>query len=431
MNHKVRFGVVGCGDRGFRVYAQMAKYLPEEMEIVAAADPNPEKLAAIQKEFSLPDQCCFSSGDALLKQDKMADALILATLDRDHVRYAIPALKKGYALLMEKPISPSLEECQALEKVYQQEKQPVVICHVLRYTDIYRTLKHLLDSKIIGTVEVVESEENVGYWHQAHSFVRGNWRNSDTTSPMILQKCCHDMDLFVWLFHSRGLSVSSLGDLSFFKKENAPQGSNERCWNCAVKAKCPFDAEKIYLSNPETGFLKGNKDWPVRVVSMNPSEDNLRAALKNGPYGRCVFRCDNNVVDRQLVQIRMENGVLISHMMTAFSPVPHRAIRILGSEGEIRGNEDLSAFIVQRFGEEAKTVSLEHFEESAPLDLQGHSGGDYGLMKDFLALLRNGEKAEGLTELPVSLESHYLCFAAEASRLNHGKEVFLSDYRLR
>ena len=301
MERKVTVAVVGLGGRG-SVYAECEALYSDEMEIVAIADIIPEKVEKWAKKYHIPKERCFSSAEELLKEDRLADVMFICTQDRQHVGHAIPALEKGYHLLLEKPISPDPAECKRLAEIANQYNRHVVVCHVLRYTPFYQKIKEIIDSGVIGDIVSIQAIENVAYWHQAHSFVRGNWRNSDTTSPMILQKCCHDMDIFVWLSGKNCKRVSSFGSLTLFREDRAPEGSTLRCVDgCKVKDSCPFDAEKIYVTNEKTGILHENSGWPCDILALEPSEETVREALKTGPYGRCVYHCDNNVVDHQAV----------------------------------------------------------------------------------------------------------------------------------
>lgn len=258
MNKKMKVALAGLGSRGKDTYAPTAKLFPDKMEIVAIADIDPAKVQEVAKEYHISEEMCFSSAEELIAQDKLADIMFITTQDKQHVEQAIPALKKGYHLLLEKPISPKPEECREIVKVAKEYNRQVIVCHVLRYTPIYSKLKDILDTGVIGDIVSVMSIENVGYWHQAHSFVRGNWRNSETTSPMILQKCCHDMDLLLWLTGKTCESVSSFGDTYLFKEECAPKGAALRCMDgCKAREDCPYDAEKIYLEHHKIGAKTG------------------------------------------------------------------------------------------------------------------------------------------------------------------------------
>ena len=278
----------------------------------------------------------------------------------------------------------------------------LAVCHVLRYTPFYMTLKTLVDEGKIGQVTTINQIENVGYWHQAHSFVRGNWRNSRETSPMILQKSCHDMDIILWLMGSRCTKVHSFGSLRHFTSENAPDDAAERCLDCPHADTCPYSAPKLYMDMERTG-------WPIDVITTDMSEAGRRKALEEGPYGRCVYHCDNDVVDRQVVNMEFENGGVATFTMTGLSADFFRELKIFGTEGQIRANMGTKEIILHRFGEDPQTIPVD-----MGLEASGHGGGDYGIMEDFLRILRDGGESRSSAE--VSLQSHLICFAAERSR---------------
>lgn len=423
---KITLSIIGCGARGSGTYAALAlNQFKERCEIVAIAEPNDERRHLLQRQAHLNDQACFKTGDDLLKESKLSDAIIIATMDQDHVNYAIKALQKGYDLLLEKPISSSITECLRLKEEYQKHQQNVVVCHVLRYNTFYGTIKALIKEGKLGDIVNVEASENVGYWHMAHSFVRGNWGNAEKSSPMILQKSCHDMDIFVWLLSSSCKRIASIGSLKEFREERAPKGATERCLDCPEK-ECIFDARKIYLTNKGTGFDEGNRSWPIAPY-LTPicTRERILQALKEGPYGRCVYHCDNDVVDHEQCLIEMENGVSVVFTMSAFASKPHRMIKIMGTLGSLEGDDDVSELDYHDF----KTGSEVKIPLAEEAHLQGHGGGDQGLFEDFLEVEEGGPRPENLTSLPVSLESHYMAFAAEKSRLNQGKMITLSEMR--
>ena len=295
---------------------------------------------------------------------------------------------------------------------------------MLRYTPFYNKLKELVDSGIIGEVVAVQAIENVGYWHQAHSFVRGNWRRSDLTSPMILQKSCHDMDILRWLAGEPCLRVQSFGSLDFFRAENAPEGAAPRCLDgCRCKDACPYDAEKIYVTSPRTGIRGRGKIWPCGVLASEPDEEKIREALRTGPYGRCVFHCDNDVVDHQTVNLEFANHIHATFTMTAFTQNCHRTIKVTGTQGEISGDMEENTLRLCPFGQPEQIIDLR--EENG--EFSGHGGGDFGLMSSFCRLISSGG-TEGLTGLDASVESHVMALAAEASRLDGGRTITLSQF---
>ena len=424
MSTPVTFAICGCGARGLEAYAPYQEQHPNEMKIVAGADTRPERLAMLRERYGVPEAMCFPSDKTLLAQPKLADVMIVATQDRQHISAALAALDRGYHVLLEKPISPSLEECRALQKKAHETGRAVVVCHVLRYTKFYAALHDLLRRGEIGKIETIDAMEHVAYWHQAHSFVRGNWRNSNETSPMILQKSCHDMDILRWLAGEPCLKVQSFGSLDYFTTENAPEGAALRCLDgCKCKDGCPYDAEKIYITSPRTGIRGRGAGWPCGVLASEPDEEKIWAALRTGPYGRCVFHCDNNVVDHQTVNLLFANNIHATFTMTAFTQDCHRTIKVTGTAGEIEGDMEKNTLWLRPFGGPERVIDL-HEEEG---EFSGHGGGDFGLMAGFCRLMADGG-TQGLTGVDVSVESHVMALAAEASRLDGGRTITLADF---
>ena len=393
--------VLGAGSRG-SIYAGYAKEHPEELKIIAIAEPRRERLDALAEEVGVLPEYRFDSWKDLLSQPKLADCAFVCTLDDDHIAPALKAMELGYYLLLEKPMSNREAECLQIAETARRTGRTLAVCHVLRYTPFYMTLKALIDQGAVGQVTTINQIENVGYWHQAHSFVRGNWRNSTETSPMLLQKSCHDMDIILWLMGSTCTKVHSFGSLRHFTPENAPAGAAERCLECPHRDTCPYSAPKLYMDMERTG-------WPVDVITTDLSEAGRRKALEEGPYGRCVYYCDNDVVDRQVVNLEFENGSVATFTMTGLSADFFRELKIFGTEGQIRANMGTKEIVLHRFGEEPQTVPVDMGTEAS-----GHGGGDYGLMADFLRILREGGESRSSAE--VSLQSHLICFAAERSR---------------
>ena len=424
MTKPVTFAICGCGSRGLDAYAAYQERHPERMQIVAGADCRPERLALLREKYAVPAERCFASAEELLSQPKLADALIIATQDRQHVPEALAALEKGYHLLVEKPISPSLEECRLLREKARETGQAVVVCHVLRYTRFYSALESMLRRGDIGKIQTIDAVEHVGYWHYAHSFVRGNWRRSEETSPMILAKSCHDMDILRWLAGEKCLKVQSFGALDHFRAEKAPAGAPARCQDgCPHREECLYDAEKIYITNPRCGVRRVGDGWPCNVVVCEPTEEKIREALRTSPYGRCVYHCDNDVVDHQTVNLEFENNIHATFTMTAFTELCRRTIKITGTRGEIVGNMEENKIHLYRFGEPEQVVDL-----SAPDgEFSGHGGGDGGLMDHFCQLIAGGG-TQALTSVDASVESHVMALAAEASRVQGGRTVELESF---
>ena len=397
--------VLGAGSRG-STYAGFSKEYPEVLRIVALAEPRADRRNLLADALDIPEAQRFASWQELLAQPKMADCAFVCTMDDDHTEPAIRAMELGYHILLEKPMSNTEAECRRIVEAAERTGLALAVCHVLRYTPFYMTLKELIDRGRIGRVTTINQIENVGYWHQAHSFVRGNWRSTRETSPMLLQKSCHDMDILLWLMGRDCLRVQSFGSLGHFTPENAPEGAPERCLDgCPHAESCPYYAPKLYLDMNRTG-------WPVDVITTDLSEAGRRRALEEGPYGRCVYHCDNDVVDRQVVNLEFEGGAVATFTMTAFSADFSRQLKIFGTEGQITADMGTKEIVLHRFGEEKQTVPL-----LGDVVHSGHGGGDYGILRDFLHILRHG--GESRTGARISLQSHLICFAAERSRKEH------------
>ena len=413
---KVTFAFLGMGNRGIN-YSSKVERFPEEMEVVAIADLRRDRLETANKMFNLPEDRLFDSAEALLAQPKMADILVVASQDQQHREHAIAAMEAGYDLLLEKPIAATLEDIVAVAETAKRLGRRVLVCHVLRYTVFYKEVRRLINEGYIGTVQSVEASENVGYYHHAHSYVRGNWHNSKTSSPMILAKCSHDMDILQWIIGKKCLKMNSFGSLSYFKEENAPEGSTERCLDCPVKD-CPFNAVDYYI--PRIG-----KSIHPRVLHPEPTPENIRQALRTSDYGKCVFRMDNDVVDHQTVNMLMEDGVTVTFQMVAFSNLFTRGLRVMGSEGELWGNFKKRELYYQRWGQEPVKIDLEALCE----DFSGHGGGDAGMIHDVIRLYRGDDfDTSSITYLEDSVDSHYMAFAAEKSRLDGGQLVHMQEF---
>ena len=426
MKRPVTAAIAGLGNRGNDIYAHYQLVAPEEMKVVAVADPVAGKREAAREEYGVAPENCFETVEDLLKQPKLADILVIATQDKQHVAQAVEAIKKGYHILCEKPISPSLEECLLLQKTAHEYGRMVAVGHVLRYTPFYSKIKEVIESGQIGDVVSVQGLENVKYWHQAHSFVRGNWRDSVETSPMILAKCCHDMDIFVWLLGKKCERVSSYGSTYLFKESMAPDGCAMRCLDgCAAKENCPYDAEKIYITDKGTGIrnvveknLTGDDAWPCCVLSQTLTEEAIYDQIKTGPYGRCVYHCDNNVVDHQVTNIENTDGSTINFTMSGFtSDGASRYCKIMGTKGDLTGDMYKNTIEIGLFGKPRQIIDISQLAE----DFSGHAGGDNRMLEEFLDMLQTGKEPEGITSLEQSINSHLVAFTAEESRLSKGK----------
>lgn len=430
---KIKVAIAGMGDRGF-LYANLLKRFDKRVELVAVAEIDKNKLKKAKDLFLLEERNCFSSAEKLLKEDKLADLLIISTQDKDHVKQGILALDKSYDILLEKPISPLKEEYEMIQKKLEETKRKIVVCHVLRYTPIFRKVKELIDSKVIGEIVNINAIENVAWYHQAHSFVRGNWANSKKTSPMILAKCCHDMDLYLWLSKKQVKYVSSYGNLYLFKKENAPIGSGTYCdKDCKVQSTCPYDARMIYFKHRQFGYDTGNKSWPLNILCpIEVNRKNLDDALLNTDYGRCVYKCDNDVVDHQVISMEFEDGASMNFTMSAFTPDTSRYAKFLGTKGQIIVNMDIRDFEksyieLSLFDDKISTHKIKMLELSD--DFTGHGGGDIRMLEEFIDYLEGKGESIHMTSLERSLDSHYLALAAEESRLKSGKRIDFKKFK--
>lgn len=413
---KIKLALVGAGERGQNCYAPYALLHGYEIEFVAVAEPIKERRERFQADYQVPEKNCFSSAEEFFSQGRIADAVMICTQDREHFDYACTAICLGYKILLEKPISPNPAECLKLQRLAEEHNTTIIVCHVMRYTRFYRKLKELIDNKAIGDIVHITHTENVAYWHYAHSYVRGNWHKTADSSPMILAKCCHDMDILSWLTGSKIKSVASYGDLRYFKEENAPEGAPGRCTDgCPHSGSCPYYAPKVYLS--------GDTKWPTSCLSSDTSYESLRKALQEGPYGKCVFRNDNDVVDHQVASILFENGVTLAFTMCAFSNACNRTMKFMGTKGEIRASMEDNVIEVTEFGPGIMTGTTNVYH-IIPGNT-GHSGGDEGIMEEFVAVLK-GERPNTNT-IAQSVHSHIAAMACEESRLA-GKAVEINDY---
>ncbi|MBO5868809.1 MAG: Gfo/Idh/MocA family oxidoreductase [Oscillospiraceae bacterium] len=412
---KVKFAILGMGDRG-TVYASKILLHPEEAEVVAIADLRQAQLDKVNRHLQLPRERIFHSAEELLAQPKLADVMIIASQDQQHCPHAVAAMEAGYDLLLEKPIASKLEDVVKIAQTAKRLGRRVLVCHVLRYTAFYKEVRRIIREGLIGDVQLVEASEAVGYFHQAHSFVRGNWHNSEKSSPMILAKCCHDMDILQWVIDKKCLKLNSFGSLSYFTPENAPEGSAERCFDCKAED-CPYHAPTFYISR-----IPG---WPANIVTSDPTEENVLQALRDTDYGRCVFRMDNDVVDHQTVHMLMEDGVTIIFQMSGFNNIQTRDIRVLGTKGELWGHFKKRELYYQQYGKEPVKIDL----ETLCKDFTGHGGGDGGIIQDMIRLIRGEDfDTSSITYLENSVESHYMAFAAEKSRVSGGELIHMDAF---
>ena len=416
---KLTVAIIGGGSRGIDAYANLMKK-SNKYQVVSVCDSRNVRLELAKKEFKIPNHLLFKDEKDFFKK-KLADVCIIATQDQDHVRHAIKAMSLGYDILLEKPITPSKNECLRLLAAQKKYKKKVIVCHVLRYAPAYLEVARLIDKGTIGQLIDIDALEQVAYWHQAHSFVRGNWRSSKETSPMILAKCCHDMDLLQYYAKSRCKCVSSMGRLDFFNKKHQPKGASSRCQTCKYIDSCAYSAKNIYIKMwKERGAPKNGWPFNVTCTTYPLTEKNLKKAYENNDYGKCIFTCNNDVVDHQQTIMTFENGITANLCMTAFTGKSGRVYKFHGTYGEIDLDEEKRVVVIKRFGE--KEI-IESFDKLLEKDHFGHGGGDEGLVNALYNIIVN--KNDAATTLASSIESHLMCFAAEESRLNDGKLIYI------
>jgi len=411
----MQYVIIGAGSRGM-TYGQWAT--EHGIKIAAIAELRPDRLKAAGLQFGVPEQMQFSDAAQLFALGKIADAAIIATMDQDHYDHVMQALDCGYDILLEKPISPDPAECLQIEAKANTLGKKITVCHVLRYTDLFQSIKSIIDSGEIGKVVAIKHAENIGNFHMAHSFVRGNWRNDKLSSPIILQKSCHDLDILLWLLGKHCLRVAAFGSLSYFREENAPEGSTARCLDCPVAKNCRFDAWQAY--QPILG------QWPADVVCLEPTENALMKALQTGPYGRCVHRCDNNVCDHMSILMEFDDGITATFSLTAQSSNIHRNIHIMCEHGEIHGDELDGAIKVTHFRRNSVDPETSRVIQTMKYD-SGHGGGDSGIMEDFTAGLMNKDP-DSRSSISRSVESHLMACAIEQARIT-GTVIDMKAYQ--
>nr|CAB3262198.1 uncharacterized protein LOC100178609 [Phallusia mammillata] len=411
--------VVGAGQRGSG-YATYAKSFPDLLKIVAVADPSESNSSRFKKTHNIDDSMVFSGWKELATMDKMADFACICTPDRVHKDAAMAFIKKGYHILLEKPMATSEEDCTEICEACKEHNVMLCVCHVLRYYPPNLKIKELIESGIIGDVVTIQHLEPVGFFHFAHSYVRGNWRNTEQSSFSLLAKSCHDIDLICSWMPTQCKRVSSFGSLNHFKPENKPKDAGNRCTDCSVESTCPYSAVKIYLDRAK----RGNFRWPVSIVTDVEDLEVLKEKLQTGPYGRCVYECDNDVCDNQVVNMEFEGGKTASFTMIAFTEsVCARQTKVFGTLGELTYNGDIE---VDHFDFLSKQRKTYYCTSNATAGLGGHGGADFHLVQNFIKAVAENDPSYIKSGIDETLESHRIVFAAEQSRLS-GKTYQRTD----
>lgn len=412
---RVTFSVVGLGGRASAYLSALQELYPNEHQVVAVADPDPVKQARARNDYGLQDNQIFDTDLDLMEQPRLSDVAIVATQDKLHLRDVRGLLAKGYDLILEKPVATTLEELQEIAEISKAfPDQMVAVCHVLRHTVFFGEIRKILESGRFGPVVSIQHNENIGYYHFAHSYVRGSWNNSETSGPLTLTKSCHDMDILLYLLgNTHCQQISSYGALSIFNRDHYdPATMAPMCVDCPQNESCAFSAPKLYSS----GKIKS-------VVFDLSSVDKVRENLGTSPYGRCVYHCDNNVVDHQSTAIKFDNGVTATFNLSAFSAKVNRSLKVMCQFGEIRAIEKPYLIETTDFRTDETTVT--------ELDIRdrGHGGGDKAFVKDFMESYLHGVPFNSTLEH--AIESHAMALLAEESRKDNGNAKSVSQWMQR
>jgi predicted dehydrogenase len=405
--------VIGAGSRG-DAYASKMKLMPDKFEVVGVADPVKERRENIRKMYNLSSDVCYSDWSAILNRPKFADIAIIATMDDMHYHTALKAIELGYDLLLEKPVAQRVEECIDIAQAAKEKGVKVLVCHVLRYTSFFKTIKELVMNGAVGDVLSVIQVEAVGHIHQSHSYVRGNWHREDETTPMLLAKCCHDLDIIQWMIDEPCKKVSSFGELTHFIPKNAPKGAPKICvdGNCPAEENCPYNCKKVYFGDDALYWMRRHvsKGFSKEFV---PTDEEVMEGLRNTNFGACVYYAGNNVVDHQVVNMQFEGGATATLIMNAFNK-GGRYIRIFGTKGELYANMSDTEITVFSFEDgETKKVTVEKIDESIT---GGHGGGDYGIVKELYEYLEGSYTGYCAADIDISVKNHIIGFAAEEAR---------------
>ena len=411
---KLTIALIGAGGRG-KTYTDAALNYPDKYQVIAVAEPVKAKRDFMKDRHNIPAENCFESWEELLEKPKMADILMICTQDKDHYAPAMAAIRKNYDLLLEKPVTPYPEQCMEIAQEAKKYGVKVVVCHVLRYTKFYKAMKDCIDSGKLGEIMNITHTEGVGNIHFSHSFTRGPWRNKEESAPMILAKSCHDADLLQWLIGEPCTKIQSFGTLSHFCKENAPKDAPDYCMDgCPHKDECFYYAPELYKTENWAGCLRH-----VVANKFEPTDEEVNSALKKGQYGRCAYKCDNDVVDHQVVNMQFGKDKYVCFTMSAFNK-GGRTTTIMGTKGELNANMEDCSMTLYDFATE-KTVTIMEADDSFDDTINGgHGGGDDGIMVDLYEYIANNNPSKSISDISVSCRNHLICFAAEDARIEGG-----------
>lgn len=393
----------GAGARG-NVYGNYSVQYPGQLDIVGVAEPIAIRNERYTKKHAIKEENRFNTWEDVFKRPKFADAIIITTPDNLHYGPCMKALEMGYDVLLEKPISPSEKECRDILSLAKKTGRIVAVCHVLRYAPYFVKLKEVIQSGVLGEVVSIQHMEPIEHIHMSHSYVRGNWHNSKETTPIILAKSCHDLDILRWMVGKPARHIQAFGSLQWFTQKNAPEGSTARCIDgCKAEASCPYSALNIYYRKRQYNYvfdLPEEKDKQAEYVYEQ---------LKATNYGRCVYRMDNDQPDHYTTNILFEGGLTASFSMEAFTSYDGRRTRVMGSLGDVVG--DMSSFTMTDFLTGKKTEWKQ--------ETDGHGGGDWRLVSDWINAISKRDPSLLTSTIDASIESHVMGFMAEESRKNN------------
>ncbi|MEX2609255.1 MAG: Gfo/Idh/MocA family oxidoreductase [Gemmatimonadota bacterium] len=407
--------IIGAGARGNRVFAELMRTRALGWKVAAVVEPHEDRREAFRAEHGLPENRAYASMEAFLEGPRAGDVAFICTPDVTHYRICADVSAAGYDVLLEKPIATSLPDMLALLDVQQTHGNRIFVAHVLRYAPFFRTIKEIVASRRYGLVRNIRLTENVGHWHFAHSYVRGSWRRRADAAPIILTKSSHDLDLIAWLMEEdRPAFVSSFGSLEYFTGKNAPPEATERCVTCPLQDSCLYSATRFYVHEAP--------GWPFDVVAPGAPpaerEEARRQAIETGPYGRCVWKSDNDVCDNQTVSVHFESGVHARFGLYALTADNTRRITVLMDGAELTGDLHQGRLTLFPFSGRVDEIITEPVP--VPPAEDHHGGGDLALLQTLHAHLTRGEHKEIMTSLHGSVASHVLAFLADESRRKGG-----------
>ena len=407
--------VIGAGSRG-SAYSKYMGTMPDKYKIVGVAEPVVSKRNRMQREFGIPEENCFPDWRDILDRPKMADIAVIATMDANHYEPAMKAIALGYDILLEKPVAPTAAECRDIANAAEKKGVRVLVCHVLRYTDFFKKVRSVVMSGKLGRIVSVDHVEGIGDVHFSHSYVRGNWHSEEESSPMLLAKSCHDLDILQWILDKKCKKVHSFGSLTYFTSKNAPEGAPVRCFegNCPIANTCRYASERVYIENPRGEWFKGSFRY-IMSRAYGSSDDELKRALRDTDYGLCVFHANNDVNDHQIVNMEFEDGETVALSVNAFN-LGGRYIRIYGTKGELYANMG-DDFITVSTYEDVKTEKIP-VRAADEMITGGHGGGDEGIVRDLYDYLNGDYHGFSVADIHISVANHMIGFAAEESRHN-------------